>query len=375
MDFLRKTWAEIDMSALRHNFKTVKAYAGDSRIMAVVKADAYGHSVKDIAPILSEEGVASFAVSNLSEALSLREYGISEPILILGYTPTEAVDLLYKNDIMQCVYSAEYAKLLSSAAVKQGVEIKIHIKLDTGMGRIGFDCRSAELCGIDEAISAATLPNLKMRGIFTHFAVSDRTEKDEDGFTDEQYERYIKAIKSFEARGVDVGDCHCRNSAATLLDSDKRSDFCRPGIILYGLTPNPDLRLEGELIPVMSFKTVVTMVKEIKNGDTVSYGRTFKAENKMKIATLAAGYADGYPRSLSNKGYVLIKGKKAPIVGRVCMDQFSVDVSDIENVNIGDEVLLFGKELPVEVLAELTGTINYEIVTGISVRVPRFIKE
>ncbi|MBR4072519.1 MAG: alanine racemase [Clostridia bacterium] len=363
------------MSALRHNFKTVKAYAGDSRIMAVVKADAYGHSVKDIAPILSEEGVASFAVSNLSEALSLREYGISEPILILGYTPTEAVDLLYKNDIMQCVYSAEYAKLLSSAAVKQGVEIKIHIKLDTGMGRIGFDCRSAELCGIDEAISAATLPNLKMRGIFTHFAVSDRTEKDEDGFTDEQYERYIKAIKSFEARGVDVGDCHCRNSAATLLDSDKRSDFCRPGIILYGLTPNPDLRLEGELIPVMSFKTVVTMVKEIKNGDTVSYGRTFKAENKMKIATLAAGYADGYPRSLSNKGYVLIKGKKAPIVGRVCMDQFSVDVSDIENVNIGDEVLLFGKELPVEVLAELTGTINYEIVTGISVRVPRFIKE
>jgi len=373
LDFFRKTWAEIDSSALLHNLNIIKNSAVNGHVMAVVKADAYGHSAEIIAPLLSKAGVDAFAVSNINEALKLREYGIKEPVLILGYTPIEAAELLFENDIIQSVFSKDYGELLSLQAQKIGANIKVHIKLDTGMARIGFDCRTDDLCGIDDAVKTAMLPNLKVEGLFTHFAVSDRTEDTEDGFTDSQYNRFSKAIKCFKEAGMEGLMCHCHNSAATLLDSDKKSDYLRAGIILYGLTPNPQLELKEKLIPVMSLRTVVTMVKEISSGDTVSYGRTFKAEKKMKIATLAAGYADGYPRLLSNKGYVLINGKKAPIVGRVCMDQISVDVSEIPDVKMGDEVLLFGKELPVEILAEMIGTINYEIVSLISSRVPRII--
>ncbi len=373
MDFLHKTWAEIDVSALIHNFKEIKSHIKGNRIMAVVKANAYGHSAADVAPELEKLGVDAFAVSNLAEALSLRENGIKKDILILGYTPKKAVAELYENDIIQCVFSYEYAKALSEEAAEKGKKIKIHLKLDTGMGRIGFDCRDDSFKGLDEAIASALLPCLELCGVFTHFAVADRTEETEDGFTDSQYSRFKTAVDTLKAKGLNVGDCHCCNSAASLFDADKYNDYCRTGIILYGLTPNPKLKLDIKLIPVMSFKTVVTMVKEISAGDTVSYGRTFKADKKLKIATLAVGYADGYPRLLSNRGYVLINGKKANIVGRVCMDQLSVDVSDIEDVKMGDEVLLFGKELPVDELAELCDTINYEIVSNISARVPRII--
>ena len=370
MDFLRKTWAEIDAAALIHNLNQIKK-ASASKIIAVVKANAYGHSADILAPIMQDEGVDVFAVSNLDEALALREIGINKSIIILGYTPFDEVRNLYQNDIIQAVYSSEYADALNNAAKRENLVLKVHIKLDTGMGRIGFDCRSDDLCELDKAIVAAKLSNLKTEGIFTHFAVSDRTEKDEDGFTDSQNSRFKKAVETFRNSGFEKITAHAANSAATLLDSDKQYDACRPGIILYGLTPNSDLSLKEKFIPVMSFKTVVTMVKNIAAGDTVSYGRTFKADKDMRIASLAVGYADGYPRALSNKGYVLINGKKAPIVGRVCMDQTMVDVTDIEDVKIGDEVLLFGKELPVEEIAKLTDTINYEIVTGIAPRVTR----
>ena len=241
------------------------------------------------------------------------------------------------------------------------------------MGRIGFDCRDNSLCEIDEAIASAKLQSLEFKGIFTHFAFSDRVDNEDNGFTDEQYNRFTEAVKKFKANGLAPEFCHCCNSAATSLDIEKRLDICRPGIILYGLTPSNDLKLKENLIPVMTLKSVVSMVKEIRKGDSVNYGRTFKAQKNMRIATVAAGYADGYPRLLSNRGYVLIGGKKAPIVGRVCMDQLCVDVSDIPEAKMGDEVILFGKELPVEELADVCGTINYEIVCGISPRVPRVI--
>ena len=375
MNFLHKTWAEIDLSALKHNLTEIKKVMGSTPLMAVVKANAYGHSVKDIAPFLEQNGADAFAVSNLIEAIELRECGIKTPILVLGYTPTDAVGIIYENDIIQAVYSPEYAAELNNAAAEQNLKIKIHIKLDTGMGRIGFNCRSNQLSELSDAITAASLPNFLMCGIFTHFAESDRTKKADDGFTDAQHNRFKNAIKAFKDAGFNNISCHCSNSAAICLDSDKRYDFCRAGIILYGLTPNPELELDIKLLPVMSFKTVVTMVKAIDAGDTVSYGRTFKAEKTMLTATLAAGYADGYPRLLSNKGYVLIKGQKAPIIGRVCMDQFTVDISGIEGVEIGDEALLFGKNLPVEEIASLTDTINYEIITNIAPRVPRVIME
>lgn len=375
MNFLHKTWAEIDLSALKHNLTEIKKIMDSTPLMAVVKANAYGHSVKDVAPFLEQHGADAFAVSNLIEAIELRECGIKKPVLILGYTPTDAVELLYKNDIIQAVYSPEYATALNKAVADQNVKIKIHIKLDTGMGRIGFNCRNDQLLELSDAIAAASLPNFLMCGIFTHFAESDRTKKNDDGFTEAQHTRFKTAVEAFKAAGHKDICCHCSNSAAICLDSDKRYDFCRAGIILYGLTPNPELELNIKLLPVMSFKTVVTMVKKISAGDTVSYGRTFKAEKDILTATLAAGYADGYPRLLSNKGYVLINGQKAKIIGRVCMDQFTVDISDIEGVKIGDEALLFGKDLPVEEIAALSGTINYEIITNIAPRVPRVIIE
>lgn len=374
MDFLHRTWAEIDLNALKHNFKTLKENAQNSKIMAVVKADAYGHSAAAIAPVLEENGADYFAVSNIDEALFLREKGIAKPILILGYTPVNKAKELASYNLSQCVYSKEYAEDLSAFAKKNNIQIKIHIKLDTGMSRLGFDCRSDSLCGINEAVLSAKLEGFIVEGVFTHFAVSDRTPENEDGFTSEQYSRFTKAVETLKQNGVNPTLVHCANSAAFLQDSDKHLTLSRVGIALYGLSPASDLELKQNLIPVMTVKSVVSMVKEINEGDTVNYGRTFKADKKMKIATISAGYADGYPRSLSNKGFVIINGQKANIIGRICMDQMCVDVSEIDNVKMGDEVILFGKELKVDTLADLIGTINYEIICGISPRVPRIIK-
>ncbi len=375
MDFLHRTWVEIDLDALTHNFNTVKINSAGSKIMAVVKANAYGHSVKYIAPKLEQLGADSFAVSNLVEALQLREYGITKPILILGYTPAENADILAKSDIAQTVFSPEFAKKLSQNAQDQGVTVKIHIKLDTGMGRIGFDCRSDDSCGLDEAIDALRLPSLEYEGVFTHFSVADSNKADAIEFTNAQYNRFLSCISKIEAAGFKAKYKHCCNSAGSCLHTDKHMDFVRPGIILYGLTPDDSLTLPLKFLPVMTFKSVISMVKTIEKGETVSYGRTFTARRAMKIATVTAGYADGYPRILSDKAEVIVNGQRAKVIGRICMDQFIIDISHIENVKEDDEVILFGKELPVEELASIAGTINYEIVCGISPRVPRIISK
>lgn len=373
MDFLHRTWAEIDINALKHNFELIKNYTKGAKLMAVVKADAYGHSAKDIAPVLDEAGAEEFAVSNIDEAISLRSYGIKKPILILGYTPVNMAKELYNNNITQTVYSAEYAMALSEQAVKNNINIDIHIKIDTGMGRLGFDCRDNNYYGIEEAINSAKLSGLNFVGIYTHFAQSDRAIKSDDDFTCQQYARFLYAIDTFKKAGLKAKVCHCCNSAAFCLDEDKHFDMCRPGIVLYGLTPSDELDLNFDFTPVMTVKSVISMVKYIKKGQTVSYGRTYTADKDIKVATVTAGYADGYPRMLSNNGYVIIGGKKAKIIGRVCMDQMCIDVTNIADVKQGDEVTLFGKDLPVEELAKLCGTINYEIICGISPRVPRII--
>ena len=373
-DFLRRSWAEINESALIHNFKIIKETA-QTKVCAVVKANAYGHGVNIVAPLLQKAGADFFAVSNIEEAIELRNIGITKSVLILGYTPCDLAKQLSEYDISQCVYSLDYACELSENAVKNNIEIKIHLKLDTGMSRLGFDCRDDDLNGINDAVSSANLDNLKLEGVFTHFAASDRNKSQEDGFTDSQYNRFKKAIDILIANGLNPEYCHCSNSAALCQDADKHLNMCRAGIILYGLTPSTDLKLTQNFIPVMRFKSVVSQVKQINAGDTVSYGRTFKAENSMKVATVSAGYADGYPRLLSNMGYVLINGCRANIIGRVCMDQFCVDVTNIPNIKRGDEVLLWGNELPVEPLAEMVGTINYELVCGVSSRVKRVIKK
>lgn len=372
--FLKRAWAEIDVDALIHNFNIIKSTA-NSNVCAVVKANAYGHDVDIVAPILQDAGADYFAVSNIEEAIELRELGIVKPILILGYTPCEFASELQKYDISQCVYSLDFAKELSSVAVKQNLNIKIHLKLDSGMSRIGFDCRDDKLNGINDAITAAKLDGFALEGVFTHFAFSDRNESQEDGFTAAQYNRFVTAVNTIKNAGLTPAVCHCSNSAALCLDYDKHLDMCRAGIILYGLTPSSELELEQGFVPVMNFKSVVSQVKEINKGDTVSYGRTFSADKNMTVATISCGYADGYPRLLSNCGFVMINGKRANIVGRVCMDQFCVDVTDIPNVKRGDEVLLWGKDLAVELPADTIGTINYELVCGVSSRVKRIKKE
>lgn len=371
--FLRRTWAEIDTKALTHNFNIIKSTA-NTRVCAVVKADAYGHGVGIVAPLLQKQGADVFAVSNIEEAIELRDCGITKPIIILGYTPCDFASELAENGISQCVYSLEYATELSNTAKKSGLKIKIHLKLDTGMSRLGFNCRTDDLCGIADAVATAKLENLEVDGVFTHFAVSDRNELEEDGFTDEQYNRFINAVKMLKSNGINPEYVHCCNSAAMCQDKEKHLNMCRAGIVLYGLTPSATLNLPQDFKPVMSFKSVVSQVKQINAGDTVSYGRTFKADRTVTVATVTAGYADGYPRLLSNKGYVLIHGKRANILGRICMDQFCVDVTDIPNVKRDDEVLLFGGDLPVEQLAELTNTINYELICDVSSRVERIEK-
>ncbi len=373
-DFLRRAWAEIDINALIHNFNIIKSTT-NAPVCAVVKANAYGHDVGIVAPILQKNGADFFAVSNIEEAIELRDIGITKPILILGCTPCNYINELYKYDISQCVYSLDFAQELSLEAVRNNINIKIHIKLDTGMSRIGFDCRNDNLNGISDAIAAAKLDGFTLEGVFTHFAVSDRNSIQEDGFTNAQYSRFKKAISLLRQNGLNPKFSHCCNSAALCLDNDKHFDMCRAGIILYGLTPSSNLKLPQNFIPVMNFKSVVTQVKEIAAGDTVSYGRTFKAPKQMKVATISAGYADGYPRLLSNKGFVIINNHRANIIGRVCMDQFCVDVTDIPDVKRGDEVLLWGKDLPIETPADMIGTINYELVCGVSSRVKRISKE
>ncbi|MBR4910142.1 MAG: alanine racemase [Clostridia bacterium] len=371
---LRRTWAEISKGALIQNFKEIKKRAGGARIFAVVKADAYGHGAALVAPLLEQNGADGFAVSNIKEALLLREYDIKKPILILGYTPEDWAKELAQNGIAQCVYSYEQAKRLSAAAKSAGVTVKIHLKLDTGMGRIGFDLRDSSLQGINDAIAAAGLECLDPEGVFTHFAAADSDAPFDTEATKAQYERFSAGVQAIKEAGYAIETVHCDNSAA-LCRGKYTCGAVRPGIILYGLKPDAGFDTGLDLRPAMTLKSVVSFVKTVKAGATVSYGMTFKAKKDMRIATVAAGYADGYPRLLSNKGEVLVRGRRAKVVGRICMDQFMVDVSDIEGVTPGDEVILFGGDIPVDEVARLCGTINYEIVCGVGQRVERILTD
>ena len=370
MDFLKRTWAEISIPALLHNFNLIKKQAEGSYLMPVVKADAYGHGAEAIATALKDAGADSFAVSNLEEALKLRKYGIGGPILILGSTPPENADILAQNNITQAIFSLEYAKALSMNT--NGKPICVHIKLDTGMGRIGFNFRQNEFLNLEEIFSVYSLENIVVTGLFTHFCVADSVDTDDMAYTEEQYNRFTAVIEKIKTKGLDTGLIHCSNSAGIIHSGKFLMDICRPGIILYGLNPSSSVTFKG-IKPVMTLKSVVSMVKHINKGETLSYGRTFNSEKEMKIATVTAGYADGYPRLLSNKGEVIINGKRADIVGNICMDQFMIDVTDIPDVKSGDEVILFGEELTADEVAEKCSTIGYEIICGITQRVPRII--
>lgn len=376
-NYLSRVWAEISLDNLAHNYHVIRSLlSSDAEMMCVVKADAYGHGVEITVPYLEKLGADRFAVSNIEEAMQLRQIGIKKPILVLGYTQPDLAAVLARHNITQTLLSADYSAALSKHATKQDVTVDVHIKIDTGMSRIGFMHHTlGDTKSIDEMENACRLSGINPIGAFTHFTSAD-FDGDENGeFTKSQFELFTECINELKNRGISLKTCHCCNSAATLNNKDMHLNMTRPGIILYGLEPSAKLGGIAPLKPVMNFKAVISMIKTVKAGDTVSYGRTYKAEKDMRMATIPAGYADGFFRNNSGGGYVMIHGKKAPICGRVCMDQTVVDVSDIDNAQVGDTVLLFGENgtdsLSAAEYAAFSGTINYEAVCAVSKRVTR----
>ncbi len=378
--YLRRTWIEVNLDALRHNYEEIKkSLEPGCEIICVVKADAYGHGFENTVAEFTSCGCNYFAVSNLEEAMQVRSVNNDCSILILGYTPAKYAEVLALNNISQTVFNGEYASELSENAVKAGVQVNIHIKVDTGMSRLGFVYHdSVENSGsVAEAVTACNLPGLFPEGVFTHFSSAD--EEQGEVFTRLQYELFRTFVDELEFEGVKFQLRHCCNSAATVLYPEMHLDAVRPGVILYGLNPSAYLEGKIDLKPAMSLKTVVSMVKEISIDSPVSYGRRYYTGDKtVKIATIPIGYADGYRRGLSGNVSVKIGNKTAPVIGSICMDQCMVDVTDIENVKEGMTVTVFddekGSPLSVDAIASKVGTINYEIICGINKRVPRVYK-
>ena len=370
--WLKRTWAEIDLSALQTNFTRIRDYAANSLVMAVVKADGYGHGAVASARTLCEAGADWLAVSNLDEAIQLRNAGLDKSILILSYTPPEEAVMLAQYHITQTVVSAEHAVALNAAAKAAGVTLRVHIKLDTGMTRVGFFCHGDTL-PVDDVAAVCALPYLQAEGIFTHFAVAD--EPDGDEATREQFSLFMRTVEVLEARGITFALKHCCNSAATLRYPEMHLDMVRPGIILYGLYPDEWMRSTLPLIPVMSLRTHVSMVKDVPADVAVSYGKKYTTDSTTRLATVPIGYADGYTRRTLGKAYMLVNGRQAPVCGRICMDQCMLDVTAIDGVEAGLCVTAFGTdgdaELSAATYASWSDTIHYEIVCAIGKRVPR----
>ncbi len=368
----KRLWAEVDLGAIRHNYEQIRAkLRPETKLCCIIKANAYGHGEEAIASYYEKLGADYFAVSNLEEALLIREAGVRTPMLILGFTPADLAETLAANGITQCLYSTEYARRLSRFATEAGVTVKVHLKVDSGMNRIGF--RSAE-----EAWEACGLPGLAYEGIFTHFASADEGDGGE-AFTRGQYERFMGVVRGLEERGMHFAIRHCCNSAGIMDFPEYQLDMVRAGIILYGLDPSGEVKSRLDLIPAMTLRSVVSQVKTIHPGDLVSYGRRFKAERDMVLATVPVGYADGFFRSnYANGTRIYINGVACPICGTVCMDQLMVDASAVPDLKEGgSEVVIFGRApyQTVETLAENNGTIPYEILCAVGARVPRVFVE
>ncbi len=372
MDFVKRCWAEIDLGNAAYNYELFrKKLSGNAKIIAVIKANAYGHGANEIAEELSANGCDFFAVSNITEAVNLRKKGIKGKILMLGYTPVEYAVSLSENGIYQAVFSKEYAELLNARAKQGGVKVKAFLKIDSGMGRLGFDAFDQKKAA-GEIAEVSRLANIEIAGAFTHFAVADNRDGESIDYTLRQGERFRALADRLRGEGIKIPFEICCNSAAGHFLPALHMNGIRLGISLYGLSPSNN-KIEGlPLKQVMTLKTVVSMVKTLPAGRSVSYGRTYTCARDTKIATVCIGYADGYPRKLSNKGFMWVGGRRVPVIGRVCMDQVMLDVTGTD-VKMGDEAIVFGNgsDITADELARLTDTINYEITCGISARVPR----
>lgn len=365
----RKVAAYINTSNLLNNYRAIRNLSGKAKVCAVVKADAYGHGAVAIARILEKAGADYLAVAFLEEAVELRSAKIAAPILVCGATDPANADIVVEEGLTQTVYTEELAEALSVSARKKGLPAKIHVKIDTGMHRQGIEPEAAGAF----ARAIRNLEGLQVEGAYSHFAEADKPDK---SFTLFQLERFRGALDILNREGVHPTIRHIANSAGLLHFPESRMDMVRPGILLYGLSPDAGPRPPAGFLPVMRLCASIATIRTIRAGESVSYGRLFTASRPTRVALLQLGYADGYPRLLSNKASVLVRGRRAPVIGRICMDQCMIDVTDIPEARDGDEVTLFGvPELPAGELSRLLGTIDYEITCGISKRVPRIVEE
>jgi alanine racemase len=371
-----RAWAEINLDNIAHNVREIRRITNKrAELMGVVKADAYGHGVAQVVRVILENGVTRLAVSMLDEAIQLRKNNVDVPVLVLGYTDPARAGEILEYGITQAVFSHELADALSDAAVRMRKKAKIHVKVDTGMTRVGFMPGYSAVKDIERI---GRLPGISIEGMFTHFASADEND---DSYTRMQYERFISIDTELNRAGIIIPIKHAANSAAIIGFPDMHMDMVRPGIIMYGLYPSAETdKSKIDLRPAMSLKADVILVKEVDKETPISYGRKFITSRKSRIATIPVGYADGYTRLLSGKSHVLINGERFPIVGNICMDQCMVDVTHARSpVKTGDKVVLIGKQVNDEITADdvaaLIGTINYEVVSLIGKRIPRFYIE
>ena len=368
----KRTWAEVDLDAIAHNMREIRKITNpNAQIMAVVKADAYGHGFMETAKTLLENGADRLAVAVLQEGKQLRSRGVDVPILILGASSADDAEDLINFDITPNVFDYEFAKALSYEAEKKEKVTKIHIKLDTGMSRIGFvvsDDDNSEV--IDEIIKVSKLPYIEIEGIFSHFSTSDEYDR---SYTQLQFKRFMSIVERLEDRGLHIPIKHICNSAGIMMYPEMHLDMVRPGVILYGMYPSDEVdKSKLDLRPAMTLKSRITLVKSVGKGRGVSYGKEYITDDITKIATVPIGYADGYLRKIAKNGVMLVNGVKAPIIGRICMDQCMIDVTNVHNINSGDEAIIFGSEgITIDDVAKWLDTINYEVACVIGKRIPR----
>ncbi len=366
-----RTWAEINLDALENNIKEVRRItSGDAMVMAIVKADGYGHGAVECANVFLENGADILGVACYSEALQLRDAGIDAPILILGASFEDEIEGIVINNVTVSLYSYLFAKKVSDVAKRNNKIAKIHIKIDTGMSRLGFVAGVNDKEIIDEIIKISKLDNIEIEGIFSHFSTSDEKESD---YTNLQFDRFMSVCNELEKMGLKIPIRHIANSAAIMMHPNTHLDMVRAGIVLYGLYPSNEVdKAKLNLIGAMSIKSQITQIKEICDNRGVSYGKRYITNGKTKIATVPVGYADGYTRKLSGKAKMLVNDELVDVIGTICMDQCMIDVTSVNNINTGDEVTIFGpKTVTAEDLALWQNTISYEVVCLISKRIPR----
>lgn len=362
--------AEINLDSIAKNVRAIKERLDEkTKLLAVVKADAYGHGAEEVSKVCLFNGADELAVATCDEGVQIRNCSIKVPILILGNTVLGQIETVINYELTQTVFSFERAKIMSEIARKIGKTAYVQIKIDTGMSRIGFLPNDDEILEIKKIFE---LPNIKVTGVFTHFATADEKDK---SFTLEQFRKFEYVTKKLNEMGYTGFDRHCANSGTILDLKEFQMDMVRAGIIIYGMYPSEEVRKEVKLYPAMSLKTQISYVKELEKGVSIGYGRTYFTKRKTKVATIPIGYADGYFRAFSNKAKVIVNGEFAKVIGNVCMDQTMIDVTDIKDVKEGDCVIVMGKDNEKQVLAEdlakIAGTINYEIVCNVGKRVPR----